>query len=177
MAANWVISTPLVGGQDIETTSTTQRHPLGTIVRAKDIGDTNYGAGEFIYLLGVANTLAGCIVKYDASTYQTALADNTKYSNQPVAIAMSANVAAAYGWYQIEGMAQARKTAVKFAPQVAAYASATAGQIKSTASIGTQIRNARGANLATVTSTASNVTLLINRPYISGSDNVTTAGA
>ena len=49
-----------VGAQPIEDTSTTQKHPLGTIVRGTD---PTYGEGEFIYLLGVANTVVGSVAK------------------------------------------------------------------------------------------------------------------
>jgi hypothetical protein len=40
----------LIGGQTISDTSTTAKHPLGTIVQAKDLASTDYGVGEFIYL-------------------------------------------------------------------------------------------------------------------------------
>ena len=49
----YVISTPLAGFQPIAVTDTTQNHALGTIVQAVD---PTYGAGEFIYLKGVAST-------------------------------------------------------------------------------------------------------------------------
>ncbi len=63
MANAWKItSANLVGAQPIDETSTTQRHPLGTIVTANS---ETYGAGEFVYLLGIANTAV--VQKYDAS--------------------------------------------------------------------------------------------------------------
>lgn len=166
------IVTPLVGAQPIDTISTTQRHPLGTIVRALDDSSRS---GEYVYLLGVGSTLAGSMVTYNATTFQTALSAATKYQSTPVAFAVGANVASSYGWYQIEGLATARKAAQKFTPQVKAYAGV--GLVNSTASIGLAINNCRSANLTTTTSTASNVTLLINRPFLQGPDNVTTAGA
>ncbi|MDQ5904972.1 MAG: hypothetical protein QG672_2566 [Pseudomonadota bacterium] len=60
----------LAGAQPIATNSTTQKHPLGQLCRATD---PTYGQGEFIYLLGVASTTVGDVVKYNATTYQTAL--------------------------------------------------------------------------------------------------------
>jgi hypothetical protein len=51
----------LIGGQAISDTSTTAKHPLGTIVQAKDLASTDYGVGEFIYLKGVASTAAGSL--------------------------------------------------------------------------------------------------------------------
>jgi hypothetical protein len=50
----------LIGGQAISDTSTTAKHPLGTIVQAKDLASTDYGVGEFIYL-GVASTVVGSV--------------------------------------------------------------------------------------------------------------------
>lgn len=170
----YIISEARIVPQAIAETSTTQYHPLGTEVRAKD---STYGAGTFVYLLGAANTVVGSLVLYNATTWQTVLADNTKYQAAPLAVAMSANVEGQYGWYQIVGAAVVKKTAVKFTAQVPAYLSATAGRVKSTASVGTQILGARSANLATVTSTTSTVVLMINRPFAQGADNVTTSGA
>ena len=88
-----------VGIQPIASTSTTQQHPLGTVVKAKDIA---YGEAEFIYLKGVASTAAGDLVSYDpknATTTRTVAA-----TRGPLAVAMSANVALQYGWYCINGV-------------------------------------------------------------------------
>jgi len=97
------ISSPAyIGAQGIDVTSTTQSVPLGTRVRAVD---ANYGEGEFVYLKGVASTAAGDFVVYDtkAATTTRAKAGTTKTGN--VAVAMSANVASQYGWYQVWGEA------------------------------------------------------------------------
>jgi hypothetical protein len=150
-----------IGAQPIATNSTTQNHPLGTIIRAKD--DT-YGEGEFIYLLGVASTVVGSLVEYNATTYQTALSANTAAKVGPVAVAMSANVATQYGWYQVGGLAVIKKTAVAVAPGVAVYQSGTTGRVMPTSASGKQILGARTANLASVTSTTSTVVVAINRP-------------
>lgn len=159
------ITSPSIVPQNIADTSTTQMVPLGTIVRAVD---PTYGEGEFIYLLGVANTVTGSVVRYYATTYQTTLITAVAVQVAPVAVAMSANVAAQYGWYQIEGLAVVKKTAVAVSPQVALYISGTAGRLKVIASAGLQIVGARSANLASVTSTTSTVIVLINRPHCQG---------
>lgn len=103
----WVIeSANHIGNQSITETSTTQKHPLGTIVQARD---ATLGVGEFIYMKGVGSTIVGSIVTYD-DTWQTALATTTVAApSQALAVAMSANVASQYGWYQIGGMAVAAK--------------------------------------------------------------------
>lgn len=101
------ITDQLIGAQPIATTETssTKNHPLGTIVRAVD---PTYGEGEFIYLIGVASTTVGAIVNYDVATtlkYQTSLSTTAVAKSNPLAVAMSANVAGDFGWYQISGLA------------------------------------------------------------------------
>jgi hypothetical protein len=157
----------VAGAQPIADTSTTQRHNLGQIVRGYD---STYGEGEFIYLLGVASTEVGFMVLYNATTYQTALLTvaNGKNKGLPVAVAMSANVASSYGWYQIQGNAVIKKTTVATTPQVPIYISATAGRFKVLTSAGQQIVGAQTANLTTVVSTTSTVVVTINRPFAQG---------
>lgn len=149
--------------QAIADTSTTKKHALGTIVKAVD---PTYGEGEFIYLLGVGSTEAGSLVKYNATTYQTVLVTATTVQNVPVAVAMSANVASQYGWYQISGNAVIKKTSVAVSPQVNLFISATAGRVKVIASAGLQVCAARTANLTTVVTTTSTVVVTINRPHL-----------
>ena len=157
----------LAGAQPIANTETTQKHPLGTIVRAVD---PTYGEGEFIYLLGVASTEVGFMAIYNATTYQTALVtvSNGKGKGNAVGIAMSANVAGQYGWYQISGNAVIKKTTVAALPQVPIFISATTGRMKTLLSAGQQILGAQTANLATVVSTTSTVVVTINRPHTQG---------
>ncbi len=87
------------GVQGIHVTSTTQNHPLGTYVRAQD---PIYGEGGFVYAKGVASTVIG-----DACTLDTGVVPATvrtvAASAGPIGIAMSANVASQYGWYQVDG--------------------------------------------------------------------------
>jgi hypothetical protein len=138
---------------------------LGQVARAFD---PTYGEGEFILLVGVASTVVGSLVSYNATTYQTALSANTANLAGPVAVAMSACTAGLFGWYQIGGLAVIKKTAVAVSPQVAVYQSATTGRIMATAASGKQILGARAANLASVTSTTSTVIVSINRPHKQG---------
>lgn len=155
------------GAQPIANTETTQKHPLGTIVRGVD---PTYGEGEFIYLLGVASTVVGSLVKYNTTTWQTALltVSNGKNKGVPVSVAMSANVASQYGWYQISGNAVIKKTTVAVTPGVPIFISATDGRMKVLASAGQQILGAQTANLTTVVTTTSTVVVTINRPFTQG---------
>lgn len=154
-----------LGIQPIAVSSTVQNHPLGTVIRAYD---PVFGGGEFIYLLGVLNTVVGNTVVYNATTGQTTLSPATANNVGPQAVAMSANGASAFGWYQIGGLATVKKTAVKVTAGAKIYQSGTAGRWMPTSSTGSEILGARAANLATVTSTTSTVVVLINRPSAQG---------
>jgi len=163
----WRISSPTIGYQRITDTSTTQSHPIGTIVRASD---PTFGEGEFIYLLGVVGTLAGLSVYYDSVTGKTALTSTSGVveGGGPFAVAMSANVASQWGWYQISGNATVLKTATKIDPasNFKVYLSATAGRLMPTSVAGRQVVGARWSTLATVTTTTSTAIVTLNRPAI-----------
>lgn len=119
--------------QPIQSTSTTQYFPLGTIVKAVD---PVLGEGEFIYLLGVASTVVGDLVTYNPFTGATTRGAAAAGTGLPIAIAMSPNVALGYGWYQISGVATVGNNATAAAG--AAYQVATA-QITSTQANGKQV--------------------------------------
>ena len=161
----WVISENRLGLQDIAATSTTQNVEEGTIVRAFD---STYGGGEFVYLKGVDSTVVGSLVTYSPTAHTTTLTPNTANLNQPVAVAMSANVSSQWGWYQVNGAAIIKKTAVKVSPNVPVYQSGTTGRVMSTAASGKQLMNARSLNAATVASATSTITVLIDRPFLQG---------
>ena len=159
----WKITDPLVGPQPIAVTDTTQNHALGTIVRAED---PTYGAGEFIYLKGVASTVVGSMVDFDPYLATTALSPATGGIG-PVAIAMSANVASQYGWYQIAGVA-AVKAPNTMVPGAEVFSlAATPGSVDDAAVNGEQILNAK---VSTTTGTPSSGLALIeiNRPFHQG---------
>ena len=93
----------IAGAQPIANTETTQKHPLGTIVRGFDPA---IGEGEFIYLLGIASTEIGSLVKYNTTTWLTTLLVGATHKNipSPVAVAMAITDAATkFGWYGIQG--------------------------------------------------------------------------
>src|SRR6188768_3775603 len=100
----------LIGAQPIDETSTTQKHPLGLVADARD---GTYGPGKFVYAVGVASTAKGDVCSYDSANGDTARAVNGgATSTGPVGVAMSANVASQYGWYQIEGAGPVATTSV-----------------------------------------------------------------
>jgi hypothetical protein len=154
-----------VFSQAIADTSATKNVPLGTIVRAVD---ETYGEGEFIYLLGVANTAVGSWVTYNADDYSTTLLAANAIG--PVAIAMSANVASQYGWYQISGKAIG-KTAGDVADNGNLYATSagTAGSVDDTDVAGDCISCAKAASAGTGATT---IEVEIHRPFVrDGIDN------
>jgi len=156
----YAVTDTVAGTQGIATTSTTQKHPLGTIVRAKD---STYGEGEFIYLQGIGSTAIGSIVEY-SSAFVTGLATVALETPQPLAVAMSANVASQYGWYQIGGQAVMKKTAtVSFAAD--ALVGAGAGYAIAVVT-GLVIQGALVAVVASAATGVTSVRVMINRPIM-----------
>ena len=154
----------LAGAQPIANTETTQKHPLGTIVRG---WDATYGEGEFIYLLGVASTAIGSVVTFDPITYLTTLSAVGGNIPRPIAISMSANVASQYGWYQISGVAVCKKTCTVSLAAGAAVAVLTTGLIAGTGS-GKEIQGACVAAVASATAGRTTVSVMIARPHKQG---------
>lgn len=153
------ITDPRIGTQAIADTSTTARHKLGTIVAASD---PTYGAGEFIYLKGVGSTVVGSIVNYDAA-FQTALHTSALDHPRPLAVAMSANVANQYGWYQIAGQAIVTKSAgLSLAAGDAIGASSGAAVVVATGSI---LQGMAVAAIASAATGVTTVTVMVNRPH------------
>jgi len=154
---------PYVVEQAITEISTTKQHDLGTIIRAVD---SSYGVGEFIYLLGVASTAADDWVTYNADDFGTTrlVAD----AIGPVAIAMGANVASSYGWYQISGKTNAT-CLTAMADNGRVFCTATAGAVDDASVTGDLVNNAKGASL----STATNADFEISRPWVDNNSSAT----
>ena len=157
-----------LGIQPIALNSTVQNHPLGTTIQAYD---ATYGAGEFIYLLGVASTVVGSVVTWggiSTSTpkYLTALAPATAHLAEPLAVAMAATVATQYGWYQISGQAVVATNGTLATGPAAVYL-AGSGQLTSTQANGEQVVNAINVS-ATGTPSSGLAIVEINRPFAQG---------
>lgn len=163
-SANWVVQEPIIGIQPIETTDTVKNHPLGTIVQAKH---ATYGNGEFIYLLGVVNTVAGSWATYNLDDGSTTLLVANAIG--PVGIAMSANVASQYGWYQISGKAIG-KALSGYLDNALVWATSTAGSVDDAVVDGDMVHLAKGASNVD-TPTTGFAEFEISRPY---TDDITT---
>ena len=157
--ADWTPSGNFLLGQNIDETSTTQAHELGTIVQCKN---GTYGVGNFIYLQGVASTAVGSWVTYAQDDNTTALLAANAIG--PVGVAMSACVASNYGWYQISGKAVGKALA-SFADNGNVYATATAGSIDDAVVAGDRVKLARGAS-AVGTPSAGLAEFEIQRPFM-----------
>lgn len=155
----YTIAENVLLGQAIASTSTTKKHELGLIVKAKD---PTYGAGEFIYLLGAADTAVGSWVTYNADDNSTTLLAANAIG--PVAVAMSANIADQYGWYQISGKAVGKALA-SFADNANVYATATAGSVDDAVVSGDRVKLAKGASAVDTPSTGL-AEFEIHRPFM-----------
>ena len=151
-----------LGMQPIADTSTTQNHPLGLIAQASD---PTYGQAEFIYLAGVATTVAGSWVTYndDDGTTTLAIAD----AIGPVGIAMSANVASQYGWYMIRGKAAVGLSLTAGADNALVWLTACAGYVDDASVAGDWVNLAKYAS----TSTARQAEFEIDRPFVNNNSN------
>jgi hypothetical protein len=157
---------PRIVEQAITTVSATATEPLGTVIRARD---ATLGVGEFIYLLGVASTTAELFVTYSVgSGHQTKLATSVVGVSDPIAVAMSANVAAKYGWYQISGLANGSTAGAASFAATAPFAVATGEMIA--ADTTNRLGGAVVAVLNKSTTTQLTVKVMLDRPHTGGGE-------
>lgn len=135
----YTIQNSLAGFQPIAVTDTVQNHPLGYQVTAVD---PTYGLGTFIYLKGIGSTAIGSLVDYDQTLGTTALAPATGGIGM-VAVAMSANTANRYGWYQVVGAAAVKAPNAAVVGAEVFMLAATAGSVDDAQVNGEQIVNAK----------------------------------
>jgi hypothetical protein len=156
----------LIGLQPINVTDTVQRHPEGMLTHAVD---PTLGGGEFLYLKGVVNTVAGSVVTYNQISHATTLSPAGAVSGilgAPAAVAMSANVANQWGWYQVTGVAVVAKDGSAPAAGAPVYFAAAAGQVTATPAAGRELNGAGFA--ASALAGATTVQVTISRPFVQG---------
>lgn len=149
---------PRIGLPPITDTDTVKKLDLGTII---DATDPVYGSGEFIYLKGVASTAVGSAVLFNQDDWTTSLLAANDIGQ--VAVAMSANVASQYGWYQISGKAIVKAGTVADNGNV--YSTAAAGTLDDAVVAGDRVKNAKFAS-ADGTPSAGLAELEIARPFV-----------
>lgn len=97
--------------------------------------------GEYLYMTGVASTVAGSAVTYDENGITTLVVAN---ASGPVAFAMAATVASTFGWYCVKsprgGMLV--NTDSTIADNGHVYIDGTAGRVDDTAVTGDRLLNA-----------------------------------
>ncbi len=168
-AATWRVVDGTIGlNQAIDETSTTQAHPVGYSVVCKDVGSTARGYGKFVYLPGVASTAAGdmCAFDLNATAGAGATVRTVAATIGDCGVAMSANVASQWGWYQIEGVGVV--TAGTVADDGLVYTTATAGSLDDAQVDSQQILNAQFRS-ATDTGFA---LIQLNRPHAGTDDQL-----
>lgn len=136
----WIPVETTLGLQAIDEISTTQNHTLGKRIKAKH---ATYGEGEFIYLQGVASTAIGSVALIAPDDWSTSLA--VANDKGKLGVAMAANVASSYGWYQIYGKGVA-KVLTGFVDNADCYLTATAGSVDDADVAGDFIRGMKGAS-------------------------------
>ncbi len=156
----YVVTEDKIVPQAIADTSSTKLVPLGTRIKAVD---STYGEGEFIYLAGVASTAIGDLVIFDQ--YAGTTTRTVAGSRGPAAVAMSANVASSYGWYQIAGAAVVKAGTVAANGNV--YVTSTAGTIDDATVSGDKVDGAR-LKTADGTPSAGYAIVQISRPSLNG---------
>jgi hypothetical protein len=143
-------------------------HKLGD--RAKGHSAT-YGGGEFILLKGVSSTVVGSVVTFSKSDWTTALVTTTAAKGYSIAFAMSANATAStFGWYQIYGKAQSKKTATAFAGvNDKVYIGVSAGKVTSASAATKAVFGAVAAATAATSASANGplAVLAISYPHVS----------
>ena len=160
----YVITENRLGQSLIGSIDSTAAVPVGTIVTATD---PTYGAGEFIYLKGVASTAVGSWVTYNLDDGSTALLAANAIG--PVGVAMAATVASTWGWYQISGKAVGKALA-SYADNGLVWATATAGSVDDAVVDGDMVHLAKGASAIDPPSSGF-AEFEISRPY---TDDITT---
>ena len=140
--------------QEIGTASSTQLHPLGDVVRARDVSGTR-GEAKFVYLKGVANVSAGsvCLI---TDTYAVTLIAARDIGTVALATA-TVDAATKYGWFQIEGQGVAKCDTI--AANAACYIDGTAGRVDDLAVAGDAV-----AGMRTVTADDTNTCVVMIAP-------------
>ena len=124
-----------ISGITATTVDTAQTQSLGTLGGTTG---TN-GVKIFVYGKGVASCAVGSFVVFDEA-WQSALSAHQSYGL--VGLAVSANIASKFGWFQVWGYNAAGKVLASCADNAAVYTTATTGSLDDTASPQTLIAGA-----------------------------------
>lgn len=115
---------------------------------------------EYIYLLGVASTVANDFVTFNSATFATTRLVGTAVG--PVAVAMAATVASRYGWYLVYGNGTGNNGNVVSAG--ALYASSVTAACDDLAVSGDRLYGAFATGTQSVT--GGGVAIMLDYPFI-----------
>lgn len=175
--ATWNFTDPTIGLRPaIQETgsSTLTDFPMGMVARGKD---NTLGQGEFILLTGCASTVIGSVVTWNEGNFQSALliasaASINAATGRPVAVAMSANLADAKGWYMIKGATSVVKNTL-YPSSSLAFSSSAAGSVKSGTTSGQAIErmfslaSTIGSANSAATAATDTVVMMLEYPMVS----------
>lgn len=155
----------VIGMQPITEVETTQRHPLGTVCRAKD---PTYGEATFVYVKGVASGAAGLLAKYDPYTGTTTLS-GARTKGLVGVFVTTLDSTSKFGWLQVAGVADVQ-VAGTVASGATVYLTSTAGKVDDAVVAGDIVYNA---NFSTADGTpvANHALVALARPYCGDTDN------
>lgn len=160
--SNYTIINPRLGLPGIEDTSTTQADGIELGATAYATHST-YGGGAFVYLQGATNTVVGSWVTYNEDDYSTALLAVSTIGQ--VAVAMSANEASQFGWYQVKGKAIGKGLSGLDADDANVYATGTAGSVDDAVVAGDRVKRCKTAS-AVGTPSSGLAEFEIHTPYM-----------
>jgi hypothetical protein len=129
-----VAGSPGAGSNPVTVIDSVASHPVGTRITIASGDDDE----EFVYLTGVASTVAGSCVTFDEAGITTLIVAN---AIGPVAFAMAATVASTFGWYKVRGVISASCDA-GIVDNSKVYIDGTAGRVDDTVVAGDQLTNA-----------------------------------
>lgn len=164
VAGTWATVDGRIGMQPINQTSTVQQHSFGTIVRCKDVGTTNYGEGEFIYVKGVASGVLNAWAGIRRKAGLTILAVAGGDYNLIGTMCSTLDATTKFGWCQISGRAIG-KCLTSYADNAVVVFTSTAGSIDDASVASDGVLGARGRNGGTVTVGDLAGEFELNRPF------------
>ena len=159
----YIIQDDIMGLPAIAATDGVQRAREGMLAHAVD---GTRGGAEFIYLKGAAGTVAGSLVGYDQLNHTTTIGPPAAaLSGAPLAVAMSANIAGQWGWYQVSGAALVAKDGTALAAGAPVGLGTVAGTVGAVTA-GKQLLGA--ATLIAAGAGATSASVLLSRPHAQG---------
>jgi hypothetical protein len=159
-------ATDLVGVGALTDVDTTAAWPLGTRIKAYDMGSNGYGVGEFVYLSGVTSCASGsvCLV---TDTWGTSLIAARDKGAVCVALA-AVDASTKYGWFQVRGKAVCLSTDSASANLPMYIDAGNSGSIEDAAVAGDQVIGARSVAATDTNRTLVNLTTF---PAVADFDN------